>query len=130
MTLKFISLLVLLMFTHLIYSQEKFEKGSYITSDKLKYIRIIDDSKFEYIAYKGKSPYTIKEKQKNKKSICGTIGYIVEIDGQGIGTYTIVNQNIVLDFEIDFSTIATRPIDTKLLKGLTFQISKLEKLNY
>jgi len=128
MMLKSILLFGVLLFTSTIYSQEKLEKGRYITSDKLKYITIINDSKFEYKAYKGRSPYTIKEKQKNKKPICGTVGYIVDIDGQGKGTYTIVNQNLILDFEIDFSTIATRPIDTKLLKGLTFEISQLEKL--
>ena len=129
--LKLIAFFGILMLTPSIHSQEELEQGRYITSDKLKYITINENFNFEYKAFKQNSPFTIKEKREkeNKTPVCGTFAYIVDIEGQGTGTYSIVDGNILLNFEIDFLTIATRPIDTKLLKGLTFLISKLEKLD-
>lgn len=126
--MKFILYFGILMLSHSIYSQEKIEKGRYITSNKLKYITINDNFQFEYFAYKDYSPYTIKEKQKkeNKPRMCGTVGYWC--DGKGKGSYSIIDGTLVLKFEIDSLTIATERIDTKLLKGLSFKISELEKL--
>ncbi|MDO1500511.1 hypothetical protein Q2T40_10260 [Winogradskyella maritima] len=123
-------LIILLSFIILSFSincQEKLENGIYLSSDKLKYITIKDHFQFKYTAYKGYSPYTIKEKRKNEtKRMCGTIGYILEENGKG--TYSIKNGEIVLKFEIDYSTIATKKIDTRLLKGISFKILELEKL--
>jgi hypothetical protein len=128
MKIKFIVFLGILMLSCSIYSQEKLESGRYITSDKLKYITIKDDFKFEYQAYKGYSPYTIKEKRKKEKNpnMCGTVGYLD--DGSGKGKYSIEDGIIILKFEVDYSTIATQKIDTELLKGISFRISDLEKL--
>ncbi|WP_418512839.1 hypothetical protein [Corallibacter sp.] len=110
------------------FSQEKLELGRYITSDKLKYITIKSNYEFEYLAYKGYSPYTIKEERKkeNKPQMCGTVGYWG--DGRGKGTYSIEDGILILKFEIDNSTIASKKIDTRFLKGLSFEILELEKL--
>ncbi len=128
MKIKLILFFGILMLSCSVFSQDKLELGRYITSDKLKYITIKADSEFEYSAYKGYSPYTIKEKRKkeNKPQMCGTVGYWS--DGQGKGKYSIIDGKLTLKFEIDFSTIATKKIDTRLLKGLSFEVSELEKL--
>jgi len=129
MKLKLTPLIGFLIISCSIYSQEKLEKGRYITSDKLKYITIKDNFQFEYQAYKGYSPYTIKEKRKREKKprMCGTVGYIG--DGKGNGIYSILDGNLILKFEIDLSSIMTKKIDTRLSNGLSFKISELEKLD-
>ncbi|WP_040282871.1 hypothetical protein [Psychroserpens damuponensis] len=123
--MKLILFLGTLLLSCSVFSQEKLEQGRYISSDKLKYITIKNDYQFEYNAYKGYSPYTIKKENK-PNGMCGTIGYWG--DGRGKGTYSIVDEELILKFDIDYSTIATKKIDIKLLKGLRFKISELEKL--
>ncbi|NQY31381.1 MAG: hypothetical protein HRT69_18190 [Flavobacteriaceae bacterium] len=129
MKLKLIFITCFLILSSSIYSQEKLEKVKYITSDKLKYIIIQDDFRFVYQAYKGYSPYTIKEKRKreNKPQMCGTVGYFG--DGKGNGVYSILDGNLVLKFEVDVSSITTKKIDTRLSNGLSFKLSELEILD-
>jgi len=126
MKLKLIFLIGFLILSCSIYSQEKLSEGSYISSDKLKHITIKANFQFEYQAYKGYSPYTIKEKRENKAQMCGTVGYIN--DGKGNGVYSILDGNLILKFEIDFSNITTKKIDTRFSNGLSFKLSELEIL--
>ncbi|ARV08561.1 hypothetical protein BTO05_02490 [Winogradskyella sp. PC-19] len=115
-------------------SQKNIEKGKYISSDKLKYLIIKNDSRFEYISYLHYSPYTIEEKRKSKNiketkiGSCGTIGYLGDIEGTG--EYKIIDGKIFLDFEIDFSNISQRNkvIDFRLVRGMIIEIDDLEKI--
>ena len=128
MKIKMMLFFVILMLSSSVYSQDKLEKGRYLTSDKLKYITLKDNFQFEYQSYKGYSPYTIKEKREKESTpqMCGTVGYIS--NGNGRGTYSIENGKILLKFEIDYSTITTKKIDIHHMKELSFEISELEKL--
>ena len=128
MDLKINFIFLFLIISSSIYSQEKIEEGKYITSDKLKQIIIEDKFRFNYQAYKGYSPYTIKKKREkeNKSKMCGTVAYIS--DGKGSGKYSIKNGKLILKFDIDISNIFEKKINTKFLKELCFEISELEKI--
>jgi hypothetical protein len=120
MNLKINFIFLFLIISSSIYSQEKIEEGKYITSDKLKQIIIEDKFRFNYQAYKGYSPYTIKNKREkeNKSKMCGTVAYIN--DGKGSGKYSIKNGKLILKFDLDISNIFEKKNRYKIFKRIMF----------
>lgn len=124
--LKYTFLIGWLLISYTIYSQEKIENGTYITTNKLQYITIKDDFQFNYIVYRGYSPYMINEQRKKEKTsrVCSVVGYIADLYGNG--TYHILEGKLFLEFKIDY--LSSREIDRRLIEGCVFEISPLEKI--
>ena len=130
MTIKTTTILIVsFLFSNLIYSQSKIERGKYISSDRLQYIIIYDNSEFEYISYLGESPYTYNEKRKKEKKsrFCGTVGFVS--NGSGKGNYEIRRDSLILKFNETANVYmlnATKKKGVKkyLISNLKFSSSK------
>lgn len=122
MTKAFILLLIIMSST--LYSQEKLEKGQHILKDKLTYIIIKENNVFEYNKYHNFSPLTVKEEREkeNKPRGCGTIAYISGAKGKG--HFKIIDSTLVLKFA-EFEKHMDKETDfDSINKSLEFSISE------
>jgi len=122
--MKNIILITIFLFPVYLLSQNNIDKGKYLSSNKLQYICIGENHTFSYLAYKDYSPHTLDKG--NKSKVCGTIGYILDVEGKGV--YEVVNDSLFLKFRVDVSNIHTKTLSYKLIKGLRFKISELNKI--
>lgn len=85
--------LVIIMFiliSNYIISQTEIQNGTYISTNNLESIFIMNNHTFGYLSYSNDSPYIDKKKEKKRKS------YI--LNASGSGKYTIENDTLKLKF--------------------------------
>ena len=118
-------ILILLLNSVYLFAQEKLEIGQHIYKDKLTYITLYENNKFEYLKYYNWSPLTIEEKrkaEKNKNETCGTIGYVSGAKGKG--NYELKNGKLILEFS-EFKKYMDNKTDfNKETKQMEFIISE------
>lgn len=82
-----------------LFSQE-LEVGEHIYKDKLTYITLFENNKFNYNKYYKWSPLTIEEERKNEERgsrMCGSIGYASGAKGKG--KYKFKEGKLILKFD-------------------------------
>jgi hypothetical protein len=96
------------------HSIKTHEVKTFITSDSLAFIYLLPKNKFGFISYGGESPFSYKHNKNITKGHIDGPSFI--INEHGTGTYSIGNNNVVLEFkkpEHAVENVTNKKIETK-----------------